>query len=91
MRTEPETTSENTDEACKDGSCAKGNCPIGGCGATKGMCPGTGMAIGLIISTIVTSVFSIPQWQMPITFVLAAILIFGFYPTGGRWFRSSSS
>ena len=91
MSTEPETPSAPADKSCPDGSCAKKSCPIGGCGATKGMCPGTGMMIGLIISTLITTVFSIPQWQLPITFLIAAILIFGFYPTGGRWFGSSSS
>ena len=78
MKTEPLTTTKNE------------SCPIGGCGTTKGMCPGIGLGIALLVSTVLTSVLQVPQWQIPLTIVLAVALIFGFYPTGGRWIPSKN-
>ncbi len=72
-------------------SCEKKNCPIGGCGSSKGMCPGIALIIAFLTSSLVSHLTSIPKLQLPVTVVIALLLILGFYPSGGRWFPEKSS
>jgi len=63
----------------------RGACPVGGCGRGKGMCPGIALVIGLIVGTAISALTGLAWLNMPITVILALVLILGVYPTGGRW------
>jgi len=74
-------TPEEHNNTCSDKSCT-----TGGCGNSKGVCPGIALMIGLISSSLISSLSGFPKIQLPLMILISTLLILGIYPTGGRWF-----
>lgn len=64
------------------------SCPVGGCGTTKGMCPGIALGISYLLCAGIIKLSGIDWLGYLVGIAVGILLILGYYPTGGRWFRN---
>ena len=55
------------------------------------MCPGLALMIGVVAGSGISLLPGLDWIDLPITIIVALLLILGFYPTGGNWpFKTKS-